>query len=152
MTMYNQKFGAERVRSMIPHMVNVGKGEGINFSYGGKVGPTLNSHRLIDWSKKFGEAKQEALLLKIYSYYFEQEKDISDIPTLVKAAEEVGLSGADAFLKTTERASEVKEEASNNMEENGINGVPYFNIGGHGVSGAQEDDYFLQLFRQLGVY
>jgi len=137
---------------MIPHMINVGKSEGINFSYGGKVGPTLNSHRLIDWAKKFGEPKQEALLLKIYSYYFEQEKDISDIGTLVKAAEEVGLSGADDFLKTTERANEVKEEAHHNMEENNISGVPYFNVGGHGVSGAQEAEYFLQLFRQLGVY
>jgi len=35
---------------MLPYMINVGKEVGINFSYGGKTGNTLLSHRLVDYS------------------------------------------------------------------------------------------------------
>jgi predicted DsbA family dithiol-disulfide isomerase len=36
----------------------VGAQEGISFSYGGLVGNTLNSHRLIAWAEKQGKQDQ----------------------------------------------------------------------------------------------
>ena len=43
---------------MIPHMVKTGQQDGIKFSYGGKVGNTMNSHRLVDWAKQFGKSEE----------------------------------------------------------------------------------------------
>jgi len=44
-------------------MKTVGKEDGIDFSYGGKVGNTLNSHRAIEWAKKFGKHEEVLLLV-----------------------------------------------------------------------------------------
>lgn len=53
MALYRKKFGA-RFDAMIPHMKQVGSTIGVNFSYGGNVGNTLNSHRLVTWAQKQG--------------------------------------------------------------------------------------------------
>jgi len=148
MTLYHNKFGRKRTEAMIPHMIEVGKGEGINFSYGGKVGNTLNSHRLIDYAKRHG--KEEEMLLKLYSYYFENERDISDIPTLVAAADELGIPNAKQFLESNELLNETRERAESNRTQHAINGVPFFTIDGHPISGAQEPDFLLGVFRRLG--
>jgi len=52
MNYYEMKFGKERTERMIPYMKQIGASENINFSYGGKVANTLNSHRLIEYAKK----------------------------------------------------------------------------------------------------
>ena len=53
--MYNEKFGADRVAKMVPHMSGVGKAEGISFSYGGDTGNTFDSHRMIEKAKQLGK-------------------------------------------------------------------------------------------------
>lgn len=45
---YAKKFGGmEKVKAMETAMIERGKGEGINFSYGGVVSQTTSSHRMI---------------------------------------------------------------------------------------------------------
>ena len=45
---YIKRFGGvEKVRAMEQAMIERGKGEGINFSYGGVVSQTTSSHRMI---------------------------------------------------------------------------------------------------------
>jgi predicted DsbA family dithiol-disulfide isomerase len=48
---YRSRFG-KRVDSMIPQMQQVGDSLGIKFSYGGQLGNTLSSHRLVSWAAK----------------------------------------------------------------------------------------------------
>jgi len=73
--MYKKKFGPERVEQMVPHMKKVGGEEGINFSFGGNTGLTLDSHRLLEYAlEKYGFVKQNELTEILFSYYFEQEK------------------------------------------------------------------------------
>jgi len=86
---YHKKFGKGRVDSMVPYMKEQGAKVGIKFSYGGKVGNTLDSHRLVEFAKKKG--KQDECIEKLMSYYFEQEKDISDKKVLAQAANEIGI-------------------------------------------------------------
>ena len=44
MQYYESKFGAARVRGMIPMMKGVAREHGIDMEYGGFVGNTLDSH------------------------------------------------------------------------------------------------------------
>merc|ERR1711934_1348358 len=86
---YNAKFGPARVQQMLPHMKRVGEGEGIAFSYGGLIGNTLDSHRMIEWSARFG--KQNEMVEELFSRYFEQEQNMGDRRVLAEAAAKVGL-------------------------------------------------------------
>lgn len=67
--MYKKKFGPEMVQRMLPQMVANGKRDGINFSFGGNSGNTLNSHRLVAFADKFG--KQDAMNEAVFRAYFE---------------------------------------------------------------------------------
>ncbi|CAF1643241.1 unnamed protein product, partial [Didymodactylos carnosus] len=98
---YKQKFGEERTKQMITQMQQTGKEEGIQFSYGGKVGSTFNSHRLVHYAKLHGN-KQNELIAIIFKYYFEQEKDINDLNVLCDCAQEVGYDRQEImdFLKS----------------------------------------------------
>lgn len=67
MTHYKQKFGAARTARMIPHMQEVGRAEGITFSYGGDMGNTLDSHRLIELAAEQG--KQDQMVEALFKRY-----------------------------------------------------------------------------------
>lgn len=46
---YQRRFGGpERVKAMEDQMIERGRAEGINFSYGGVVSSTVDSHRMIE--------------------------------------------------------------------------------------------------------
>jgi len=151
---YAKKFGAGAVGPLLQRMTQTGLGDGIAFKFGGKIGNTLMAHRLLRWAEsKYGRAVQEQLLIKLYGFYFEQEKDIADVATLVTAATEVGIdrSSVEAFLKSDEESTAVMETAQENMDKYDISGVPHFVIGDKvRVSGAQNPEYFVNAFRKLG--
>ncbi len=65
MALYRKKFGA-RFDAMIPHMKQVGSTIGVNFSYGGNVGNTLNSHRLVTWAQKQGADAEDKVRLRVW--------------------------------------------------------------------------------------
>jgi len=120
------------------------KGEeqaGIKFKFGGNVGPTLNSHRLLQWALKSG--KQEKLLEVLNSYYFEQEKDISDVTVLVAAAAAVGLNSNDAkaFLESKELAEVVSKESNAARDSDDIETVPYITINGKRAADGSQTDF-----------
>lgn len=83
------------------------------FSTGGKIGNTLNSHRLVEWSKlpaRGGGALTDKLINTLFEGYFEQQADIADIDTLADIAVKAGVaSKEDAinFLKGEELKKEV---------------------------------------------
>ena len=45
-------------------MIERGKGEGINFSYGGNVSQTTDSHRLIEKSREVGGEEMQLALVE----------------------------------------------------------------------------------------
>lgn len=154
---YNMKFGSDRVEKMIPYMKQVGEAHGIHFSYGGKVGKTLLSHRLLELAKEKDPTLelQDALVEALFKLYFEDEGDINSKESLATAAAAAGVfsSAADAlkFLNTDVMANEVKlgvQEAYSTR----ISGVPFFRLpGGVETSGAQEASYFVEQFRKMGL-
>jgi predicted DsbA family dithiol-disulfide isomerase len=120
---------------MIPHMEAVGAGEGIAFKYGGKIGNTRDSHRLIAEAGTRGGDLQDKLVNALFHAYFEVNDDISDKETLAKIATEVGLFGtkeeALEFLKSDKLGAIVDKEVAYNQYHRGISGVPHFIIDGN---------------------
>lgn len=155
---YERKFGKDRVERMIPYMKKVGEGVGINFSYGGNIANTMDSHRLLEWVA--GDvAKQDKLVESLFQLYFEKEGDIGDHASLTAAAVEAGLNKAEveSFLKSGELQEEVEEAILDQHGE--VSGVPHFilsteNAQGKQVnamqfSGAQPPETFLSVFDRL---
>eukprot|EP01113_Clastostelium_recurvatum_P033681 TRINITY_DN4482_c0_g1_i5.p1 TRINITY_DN4482_c0_g1~~TRINITY_DN4482_c0_g1_i5.p1 ORF type:complete len:270 (-),score=78.99 TRINITY_DN4482_c0_g1_i5:43-774(-) len=150
---YDAKFGAARMVQMQKMMSELGKKEGINFSWGGNVRQTTDSHRLIQaaWDKG-GETMQTAMVRTLFSGYFEQEKDIGDHEYLATAAESVGLMGKQEaldYLKTDQNLDLVKKEMKK-AQMAGISGVPFFVLDNkYALSGAQEPDTFVEVIQNL---
>lgn len=151
---------------MIPYMAAVGGSIGIRFKYGGKIGNTRDSHRLIAEAGARGGDLQDRLVNKLFNAYFEVNDDISSKDTLAKIATEVGLfkdqqEGLE-FLKSEKRGAEVDREVEFNQYRRGISGVPHFiiegtisrtiksdNVDQQEVGGAQDPKVFEQIFAQL---
>jgi len=152
---YKKKFGAERIKSMIPYMKQVGAAEKIAFSYGGKIGNTFRSHRLVELAleKDSSLQLQNNFIEALFSAYFEQEKDIANNTFLVELACGAGLfdtvqEGKD-FLESDQLVSEVRSKMLSNSKE-GISGVPFFKIDNKfSLEGAQDAEAFLTIFRKL---
>jgi len=154
---YQKKFGTEGLQSKFDSMIKVGEEEGIAFSYGGRIGNTMKSHRLIEFAlqKDSSLQLQDKLIELIFSAYFEQEKDIANNDCLSELAHSAGVfestQEAKDFLESDEMMSEVRSKFLSNQNE-GIDGVPFFKIDNkYAFSGAQKAATFLEVFRKLGV-
>jgi predicted DsbA family dithiol-disulfide isomerase len=70
---YINKFGADRFEAMVPRVTSVGRDVGIEFSYGGDISSTIDSHRLLAKAyEKGGEPLQRSVLERLFKGYFEQ--------------------------------------------------------------------------------
>ncbi|KAF7726238.1 hypothetical protein EC973_008948 [Apophysomyces ossiformis] len=125
--MYRRRFGEIRARQMVPYMKNVGVQEGIQFSYDGVIANTLDSHRLVQWSKQFG--KQHEMAEAMFTFYFEQDKCLTDYEALAEAAGRVGLDKEKAleYLKS-EKDVEATRAAVFESQRKSIHGVPNYTI------------------------
>eukprot|EP00040_Diaphanoeca_grandis_P016424 m.84721 g.84721 ORF g.84721 m.84721 type:complete len:161 (-) comp25792_c0_seq1:257-739(-) len=158
MTHYNLKFGPDRVAAMLPRMIEVAAAEtpSIKLSYGGTVGDTTDSHRLIAWAAKTGGAEaQNSVVESLFKAYFEQEKNIASHDVLVAAAVEANIASEDsirAFLTSKDMDSEVIADASGLRTDLGVTGVPFFVVDNKfAVSGAQDSDTFVQMFGKIAT-
>ncbi|GAA5988570.1 hypothetical protein JCM5350_004457 [Sporobolomyces pararoseus] len=153
---YIKRFGGvEKVAKMEEAMIERGRGcnPPIEFSYGGNVSQTTDSHRLIEKAYLLsGEEGQKALVARLFKSYFEEEQDPASHDVLSRDAETAGIMSKDealAFLKSDELLKEV-QEGIRKAQLRGISGVPFTIINDKlAISGAQEEDTFLEVFRQL---
>jgi len=139
------KFGStERYHQLTDHVTSVAASEGLKFNYEKQsVMPnTLDSHRLIQYAKKFG--KQAEIKEALMKAYFIDGIDLSKTENLVAIAQKNGID-AQSFLSSDELTLEVKEMEQINHQR-GISGVPFYIINNkYGVSGAQPSDTFLEI-------
>lgn len=155
MERYKLKFGEERVKQMLPQMIETGRQDGIEFSFGGKIGSTFDSHRLLHYVKQQidGEKKQNDLINILFRYSFEEEKDLSDHEVLINAAEQIGFNRnqIQEFLQSNEYVKEIQDQFHRNNQQ-GISGVPHFRINDRiELSGAQNPQEFLYAFQKAGI-
>ncbi|ORY96555.1 thioredoxin-like protein [Syncephalastrum racemosum] len=145
---YKRKFGEARALEIVEDMKRLGKTVGINYSYGGTIANTLDSHRLIHWANGFG--KQNQVVEELFKDYFEREQNIGDLQVLAKAAQRAGLEEAEAlrYLESGADADKVQHEADENRT-NSINGVPHFIINDKfQFPGAQDSSTFVRFFEK----
>ncbi len=148
---YERKFGKERAAQIVPYMAQVGKAEGINFDYGGPIGPTALSHRLIKFASMQSPDLMDMTVESLFKSYFENQGNIFETGPLLKIAEDVGLdrSATETFLKDAIGAKEIDREVEK-AQASGVHGVPDFTINGKfKLNGAQESDVFLNVFKKL---
>ncbi|KAI7856919.1 DSBA-like thioredoxin domain-containing protein [Circinella umbellata] len=145
---YKRKFGEQRALDIVANMKNIGEEEQIAFSYGGVMANTLDSHRLISWSKQFD--KQNEVVEELFKDYFERERNIGDTQVLADAAERVGIDREKAlnYLNSDTDVDLIREQAEKNKSES-VSGVPNFTIQNRfGFPGAQTPDTFLHFFEK----
>ncbi|SCZ90319.1 BZ3500_MvSof-1268-A1-R1_Chr1-3g01914 [Microbotryum saponariae] len=88
---YVRRFG-DKFHQMEAQMKERGKAEGINFSYDGPVSATEDNHRMIMKARELGgEAMQKKYVERVFSSYFEEEKDPGSFDVLADDAEAVGM-------------------------------------------------------------
>ncbi|GMH27241.1 hypothetical protein Nepgr_029084 [Nepenthes gracilis] len=146
---YKQKFG-DRREQIISRMTEVFKGLGLQYNMDGKIGNTLDSHRLIYLAGQQGLNKQHDLVEELFLGYFIQGKYIGDWEFLVESAKKVGVEGAAEFLHDPNNGlKEVNEDLEKYSAA--ITGVPHYLINGkQKLSGAQPPEVFLQAFQLAG--
>ena len=155
MDRYRQKFGQQRVEQMLPTMIETGRQEGIQFSYGGPIGSTFDSHRLLHFvsQQPDGERKQNQLINLIFAASFEQEKDLANHQVLTDLAVKIGLNRNEIsdFLRSDLYKKEIRDQIEQNYRR-GITGVPYFRFNNHiELSGAQDPQTIVQVFQKLRI-
>lgn len=138
---------------MLSDMDKVGEGEGIKFSYGGFIGNTLNSHRLIWKARELGGSElQDSTVESLFKAYFEEEKSLGENEVLKECALRAGFPAdvVETLLDTEEGMMEVKREETEFRSRWRCRGVPLFVIDGKiSLSGAQSKESFLDAFREF---
>jgi len=151
---YKAKFGAARVEQMMPRMVQTFADEGIpGYSINGKVGNSMDSHRLLEYAlQKGGPAMQDSLVEVLFDRYFLKGQALSSRQVLLEAAATVKLDGAEDVLSSDHLHEEVWSQVEG-AYSSGVSGVPYFRIDGGGsgkeVSGGQPPEVFLKILHSL---
>ncbi|KAI9202052.1 DSBA-like thioredoxin domain-containing protein [Polychytrium aggregatum] len=139
---YIGRFGRDRYEQITAYTNQVGKQEGINFSWNGDISSTFQSHRLLDFAKS--EGVQYQLTEELFKAYFEQERNISDTQVLADAAASVGLNREQVveLLESDRDVDRVRKDIQS-AKRSSVNGVPHFVINGkHELSGAQDPETF----------
>lgn len=146
----------EHMRKYVVLMTAYGKAEGIAYKFGGRVGNTLQAHRviqLVQETKKPDAA--EKIVDSLYRQYFEEEQHPSSKETLLKACEEAGLGETEA-KKIVEDEDEglmdvkmlIREQAGN-----GVDAVPYVVFEGKRrdftLEGCKEVDEYVKVLQQV---
>lgn len=147
-----KKYGrtAEDAQGMMDHVTRTAAGEGLEYHFGrARLGNTFQAHQLIHHAAQHG--KQDAMKERLLRAYMSDGDLVSDLDTLVRLAQEVGLDGAEvrAALLDGRHAHAVRQDEAQ-AQALGISGVPFFMLGGkYGVSGAQDPQTLLGALNQV---
>ncbi|RJE19120.1 DSBA-like thioredoxin domain protein, partial [Aspergillus sclerotialis] len=141
----------EQRTAMFNRITQIGRSVGITFKDGGKIGNTLDAHRLVHITQAKSPDIQNALVESIFEAYHELERDISERAVLRDLAVNAGIDATevDECLESSLAADVVDEEARRNKET--VNsGVPSFVIQGvHRVDGAEDPFEFIEIFAKV---
>jgi predicted DsbA family dithiol-disulfide isomerase len=152
-TYLENKFGAERLKTIHDPILAAGKADGVPYAFD-KISRTPNTgdaHRLIRWSHDAG--KQHDVAERLFMAYFNGGLDIGDHKVLLKIAGEVGMDEAEVSAKlesgTDIDAVNAEVERAYRM---GVTGVPCFIFAQkQGLMGAQPAEVLADAIGKLAV-
>ncbi|KAH8744499.1 DSBA-like thioredoxin domain-containing protein [Diaporthe sp. PMI_573] len=146
------RFGREQLSRMHEQLLDIGRRDGIKFSFESTVGNTRDAHRLsqLAKTKKGSEMEQLStrLVLEMMRMYFEQGGDITSIRDLGLAAERAGIDRGEAIAWLVDGGG--TDEVCREVEEArrmGIRGVPWYEFNGRTIvnSTVKESTFLKQL-------
>ena len=142
----SRKFGSwERVQAMQAQIVLAGRDDGTTFDYQAikRTPNTFLAHR-VSWLAH-REGKQRELVEAILQAYFAHGRDIGSPEVLAEIAGGIGLDrdAVAAFLSSDDGVESVRALERIALDR-GVTGVPYFDIAGTPIVGAQPADIILQ--------
>jgi predicted DsbA family dithiol-disulfide isomerase len=144
-TYLTRKFGWERALAMQSRIVLAGRDDGATFDYEAikRTPNTFLAHR-VSWLAQ-REGKQRAFVEATLQAYFAHGRDIGSKAVLAEVAGVVGLDrdAVAAFLSSDDGTASVRALERTALET-GVEGVPYFDIAGTAVVGAQPAEAILQ--------
>ena len=124
-------------------------GFAFNFTPDMRIHNTFHVHQLLHWAREGG--KMHELKLALFTAYFTDGRDMSDIAVLAEIAGEVGLHRptALAILQDQRHAFEVRAHEAF-WTRQGIRGVPAMVFDGqHLVTGAQGVENYIRILREI---
>jgi len=145
------KYGRTKAQAeaMLAQMTETGAAEGLELRFDRALtANTFDAHRVIHLGGVRG--LQTEVKERLFRGYFTDGELLSDHPTLVRLAAEVGLPADEVarMLASEQYAKEVRADEAE-ARSLGISGVPFFVIDGRvGISGAQAPDALLSALRQ----
>jgi predicted DsbA family dithiol-disulfide isomerase len=139
---------AAAAEDMIDGMIEAGARSGVVLRFDkARPGNTFDVHRLLHLAADHGV--QHELKGRLLHAVFTKGVPTADVDALVALAEAVGLDPAEArtVLGTDRYADDVRAD-ERRAAELGITSVPFFVMGGLGVSGAQPPEVLLQVLQE----
>lgn len=142
--------GEARAQGMLDSMTQTAAGEGLEYHFE-RVQPANTSlaHQLIHLAAEHGV--QDAVKERLLAAFFTEGEFLGDREVLVRLGAEVGLDAGEvrAALSDGRYAGAVRQDEAQ-AHALGINGVPFFVLGGkYGVSGAQSPEVLRGALEQV---
>lgn len=149
-----RKFGGEdRARRLYGSIADIGRAEGVPFRFDRvrRTPSSVDAHRLVRWSARFGRADE--MVEALFAAHFADGRDIGEIGVLCAIAASCGLDQVAARAMLTSEAESDGVHADNlRAHRIGINGVPCFVVAGrHAIAGAQEPEVIERLLDVAAV-
>jgi predicted DsbA family dithiol-disulfide isomerase len=148
-----QKYGVsvDESRAARQRLTDIGATLGFTFNYTDdmKMVNTFRAHQLLHWAAEKG--CQTILQEALFSAFFTDGRDVSDLDTLAEVCEGVGLDRADALavLEDARYAKAVRNDQRQWLEQ-GIQAVPTFVVNEqYLVQGAQPVEAFARMLDKL---
>ena len=144
-----EKFGGgrEQVREMTGRVKDLAAIEGLDYDFEhGVMVNTFDAHRLAHHAKSQGLGPE--MHERLMRAQLIEGQTLSDVDTLVRLAEEIGVEGAGPVVTSDQYTADVDADIQQ-ARLLGATGVPFFVLDRkYGVSGAQPAEVFAQALRQ----
>lgn len=141
-----QKYGSspEQSAASRKQLAELGASLGFafNFSDESRIYNTFKAHQLLHWARRYN--KQMMLKMQLFSAYFNEQKAVDRIDTLLETVKQMGLDSKEALtVLENETYAEAVRNSESQWQEQGIHGVPAFILNKkYLISGAQGADVF----------
>lgn len=140
----------DQARGMFENVVNMAKNAGLVIDYDtAKFSSTIPAHHAFQYAKEQGKGNE--FFRRLYKAHFAEGELLSDLETIGRLAEEVGIDKNAALGSTqnetyTQKINRDLQEAS----QIGVQGVPFYVFNNkYAVSGAQPVAQFKQVLEQV---
>lgn len=143
-------------QQMLDTMANAIRGAGGESDFNKVIAAnTFDAHRLIQWAgdtdaEGATEDAQHRLTGALMHGYLAEGLDLRSHPAMLELVADIGLDAEQATgVLDGDAYSQTVRDDEQEAQRLGINGVPFFLLGGYGVSGAQEPDTLVEAIRTV---